>query len=90
LSGGCVTGVVLIFPCAILLRSILHFVLLLQLFYGSVDVPRLVQVVMPLAEPPQWRRKATDFFSTSSKCDILLFVVNHSVIIFCTDIPTSV
>jgi len=31
-----------------------------------VDAARLVQVVMPLAESPQWRRKATDFFSTSS------------------------
>jgi hypothetical protein len=55
-----------------------------------VDVPHLVQVVMPLAEPPQWRRKATDFFSTSSKCDILVFVVNHLVIIFYMNIPTSV
>jgi hypothetical protein len=25
-------------------------------------------VVMPLVESPQWRRKATDFFSSSSTC----------------------
>ena len=82
---------VLIFPlCYSATEYILHFVLLLRLCYGSVDVPHLVQVVMPLAEPPQWRRKATDFFSTSSKCDILVFVVNHLVIIFYMNIPTSV
>ncbi|CAL5086680.1 unnamed protein product [Urochloa decumbens] len=38
----------------------------LRLLNGSADTARLVQVVMPLAESPQWRRKATDFFSTSS------------------------
>lgn len=58
------TGVVRIFPYALLLWSM--FVLR---FYacGSVGAGRLVQVAMPLAESPPWRRKATDFFSTSSK-----------------------
>lgn len=34
---------------------------------AQVDAARLVQVAMPLAESPQWRQKATDFFSTSGK-----------------------
>jgi hypothetical protein len=60
-----------------------------------VDVTWLVQVVvvMPPVESPQWRRKATDFFSTSGKFVLSLvtsfcFGVNHACNDFCADIPT--